>query len=83
MTIYFCNAEPIDLNAIALMGVSVKIGSSPIGYFGTGLKFSIATLLRTGHEVKLIRNGEVIPFAVDQETVRGELFERMGGLLPR
>lgn len=75
MTIYFCNAEPIDLNAIALMGVSVKVGNSPIGYFGTGLKFSIATLLRTGHQVTLIRNGEVIPFAVDHQTIRGEEFD--------
>ena len=77
MTIYFCNAEPIDLNAIALMGVSVKTGANPIGFFGTGLKFSIATLLRTGHEVTLIRNGESIPFAVDHETIRGEPFERV------
>ncbi|WP_198164368.1 hypothetical protein, partial [Bradyrhizobium jicamae] len=71
MTVYFCNAEPIDLNAIALMGVSVKTGASPIGYFGTGLKFSIATLLRTGHEVTLIRNGETIPFTVNHEVIRG------------
>lgn len=77
MTIYFCNADPIDLNAIALMGVSVKTGSSPIGYFGTGLKFSIATLLRTGHEVTLIRNGEAIPFTVNHEVIRGETFERV------
>lgn len=77
MTIYFCNAEPIDLNAIALMGVSVKTGASPIGYFGTGLKFSIATLLRTGHKVTLIRNGERIPFSVDHETIRGEAFDRV------
>lgn len=77
MTVYFCNAEPIDLNAIALMGVSVKVGDSPIGFFGTGLKFSIATLLRTGHRVTLIRNGETIPFAVDSENIRGESFERV------
>lgn len=77
MAIYFCNAEAIDLNAIALMGVSVKAGANPIGYFGTGLKFSIATLLRTGHEVTLIRNGERIPFTVDHETIRGEAFDRV------
>lgn len=77
MTIYFCNVEPIDLNAIALMGVSVKVGDSPIGFFGTGLKFSIATLLRTGHEVTLIRNGETIPFRVCLETIRGENFDRV------
>ena len=56
MKIYFCNAEPIDLNAIAIMGVSVKTGDNPIGYFGTGLKFAIATLLRTAHKVTLTRS---------------------------
>ncbi len=75
--IYFCNAEPIDLNAIAIMGVSVKLGENPIGYFGTGLKFALATLLRTGHEITLIRNGAIIPFSVSPESIRGEEFARV------
>jgi hypothetical protein len=75
--IYFCNAEPIDLNAIAIMGVSVKTGDNPIGYFGTGLKFAIATLLRTGHKITLVRNGEEIPFSVASENIRGEDFARV------
>jgi hypothetical protein len=75
--VYFCNSEPIDLNAIAIMGVSVKHGENPIGYFGTGLKFSIATLLRTGHDVRLIRNEEVIDFTAEPEMVRGEEFQRV------
>lgn len=77
MTVYFSNSEAIDLNAIALMGVSVKVGDNPIGFFGTGLKFSIATLLRTGHRVTLIRNGEVIEFSVEKESIRGEEFDRV------
>lgn len=77
MTVYFCNEEPIDLNAIALMGVSVKTGSNPIGFFGTGLKFSIATLLRTGHQVELIRSGESVPFRIHSEVIRGENFDRV------
>lgn len=77
MPVYFCNKEPIDLNAIAIMGVSVKTGNTPIGYFGTGLKFSIATLLRTGHEVILKRDGVEIVFSVDRETIRGESFDRV------
>ena len=76
-SIYFCNIEPIDLNAIAIMGVSVKIGNNPIGYFGTGLKFSIATLLRTGHEITLIRDGVEIVFSARHEIVRGETFDRI------
>lgn len=75
--VFFCNAEPIDLNAIAIMGVSVKTGDNPIGYFGTGLKFSIATLLRTGHRVVLYRDGERIEFSVRSEIIRGEQFNRV------
>jgi hypothetical protein len=75
--VYFCNKEPIDLNAIAIMGVSVKTGENPIGYFGTGLKFSIATLLRTGHEIVLLRDGERIEFSDEPEVVRGEEFRRV------
>ena len=75
MTIYFANKEAIDLSAISVMGVSVKTNDSPIGYFGTGLKFSIATLLRTGHEVQLIRNGEEIRFSVESKLIRGEAFD--------
>ena len=81
-TVYFANAEPIDLSAIAVMGVSVKKGTSPIGYFGTGLKFSIATLLRTGHKVSLMRRAEggeteVVDFITVPETIRGESFDRV------
>lgn len=75
--VFFCNSEPIDLNAIAIMGVSVKTGDNPIGYFGTGLKFSIATLLRSGHSVILYREGERVEFSVKTETIRGEQFNRV------
>lgn len=76
-TVYFCNAEPIDLNAISLMGVSVKTRDNPVGFFGTGLKYSIATLLRTGHQIDLIRAGHRIPFTVRSESIRGEEFDRV------
>lgn len=77
MTVYFFNTEAIDINSIAIMGVSVKTGDSPIGFFGTGLKFAIATLLRNGCKITLIRNGEKIPFSVVNEEIRGETFERV------
>lgn len=77
MTVYFYNAEPIDINSIAIMGVSVKQSENPIGFFGTGLKFAIATLLRNGCKVTLTRSGEAIKFSVATETIRGEEFDRV------
>lgn len=77
MPVYFANREPIDLAAIELMGVSVKEGPSPIGFFGTGLKFAIATLLRTGHRVVLHRTGEEIRFETIVERIRGSEFQRI------
>lgn len=62
MTVYFANAGLIDLDVIRVMGVSVKTGPNPIGYFGTGLKFALSTLLRTGHRVVMTRGGERIEF---------------------
>lgn len=77
MTIYFYNEEPIDLNAIAVMGVSVKVNDNPIGFFGTGSRFSIATWLRHGCKVTLVRNGEIIPFTTKTEVIRGQEFNRV------
>jgi hypothetical protein len=75
MTVYFANKGTIDLAAIMTMGVSVKDGDQPIGYFGTGLKFAIATLLRTGHRVVLHRAGDPIEFTAKPTTIRGVPFE--------
>ena len=77
MTVYFANAGLIDLDVIRIMGVSVKKSKTPIGYFGTGLKFSIATLLRTGHEVCLFRGGEKYRFEARDAIVRGETVKRI------
>jgi hypothetical protein len=47
--VVFENPGEIDAAAIRTFGVSVKEGENPIGFFGTGLKYAIAILLRTGH----------------------------------
>lgn len=72
MTVCFANAGHLDLDMVRIMGLSVKETDSPIGYFGTGLKFSIATLLRTGHRVRLWTGGEWHDFGVEQRTIRGQ-----------
>lgn len=77
MTVYFANSGLIDLDVIRVMGVSVKTNDSPIGYFGTGLKFAIATLLRTDHVVVLHRGGEIYRFKAQEAQIRGKTVKRV------
>lgn len=76
MSIYFSNSGLIDLDVIRVMGVSAKENANPIGYFGTGLKFAIATLLRTGHEISLRRGKEAYKFTARDAQIRGQDFKR-------
>lgn len=82
--VYFVNDEPIDLDCIRLMGVSVKTGENPIGFFGTGLKYAIAVLLRHGAKVSLRRNRptpdvewDSYEFGLRERIVRGETFHEI------
>lgn len=73
--IVFENPGEIDIRSISTFGVSVKEGDSPIGFFGTGLKYAIAVLLRTGHRVTVMSGETVVNFTVTQEAVRGQSFD--------
>ena len=71
----FQNPGIIDMRAVKTFGVSVKETEQPIGYFGTGLKYAIAILLRTGHQVEMWRGLQRHEFSTKPVTVRGEKFE--------
>lgn len=73
--IVFENPGEIDLRSISTFGVSVKAGDNPIGFFGTGLKYAIAVLLRTGHKVSITSGIEVVSFGISSESVRGQPFD--------
>lgn len=80
-TVCFVNDGLIDPLAIATFGVNVKVGDNPIGFFGTGLKYAIAVLLRHGHEITIWRGTEQIDFDVAEHESRGKTFSivRMNG----
>lgn len=69
------NAGLIPLEAITTMGINAKEGENPIGFFGTGLKYAIASLLRTGQGVSIWRGLERYDFAPEGATIRGKEFE--------
>lgn len=72
--IVFQNSGEIDVRSISSFGVSVKESSSPIGFFGTGLKYAIAVLLRTGHKVTIFSGLSQIRLGVQSAEVRGQEF---------
>src|ERR1700676_327969 len=72
--VVFENPGEIDAAAIRTFGVSVKEGENPIGFFGTGLKYAIAVLLRTGHQVTVTAGLDRYEFGILSETVRGKEF---------
>lgn len=73
-TVAFVNDGLIDPLAIATFGVNAKISDNPIGFFGTGLKYAIAVLLRHGHEITIWRGTERIDFGIMDHESRGKSF---------
>jgi len=72
--VVFENAGEIDPLTIQTFGVSVKEGDHPIGFFGTGLKYALAILLRTGHKVTLQAGASQHEFKLAEKTIRGTPF---------
>ncbi|MGA0608868.1 hypothetical protein [Caldimonas sp. KR1-144] len=74
-TVLFENPGEIDIRSISTFGVSVKEGSNPIGFFGTGLKYAIAVLLRLKHQITVYSGEQVVTFGLSTESVRGQVFD--------
>ena len=73
--IVFENRGEIDPVAMTTFGVSVKVGDNPIGFFGTGFKYAVAVLLRTGHRITVYSGEDAFRFSTRRADVRGKDFE--------
>ena len=74
-TVYFDTPGLLDMRAVTTFGLSVKENENPIGYFGTGLKYAIAILMRNGADFTISTSaGEVYQFKVHQDTFRNVEF---------
>lgn len=71
----FSNSGEIDLAAVTTLGVSVKPQAGAIGYFGTGLKYSIAVLLREQQAVSIFSGEQEYVFELRARRIRGEDFQ--------
>ena len=74
MIISFQNKGLIDKRAIKTFGVSSKDTDTPIGFFGTGLKYAIAVLLREDHKVTVYVGHEKLEFGVTEAAIRNDDF---------
>jgi len=72
--VVFENSGEIDVLSISSFGVSVKDGDSPIGFFGTGLKYAIAVLLRHKQKITAYCGLTEIEFHIIKRPVRGVEF---------
>lgn len=68
----------IDKNAFILMGASTKRDDkSKIGYFGTGLKYAIAYLLRNNIEFKVFSDYDEIEIMTKEVMFEGKIFNQI------
>jgi len=74
MNLIFENTGVIDPMAITTFGATVKETENPIGFFGTGLKYAIAVLLRTGHAITIQAGDRVLRFTAVPTAIRGQSF---------
>lgn len=66
------NKGEMDVNALLLMGATNKKGDdSMIGYFGSGLKYSIAVLLKFGISFHIFAGEKEIKVTTTQKDFRG------------
>lgn len=73
----FENNGMLDLNALRIMGASVKEGESPIGLFGTGLKYAVATAMRLGGSVEIIIDSKPHIISKRDISIRGQDFAQV------
>jgi hypothetical protein len=75
MKVIFSNEGEIEPRAFSSFGINVKDCDSPIGFFGTGLKYAIAVLLREGCSIKAYSGDTLIEFISAPGMFRGKEFE--------
>lgn len=73
--VVFENPGVVDVRALTTLGVNVKEGDSPIGFFGTGFKFAVAVCLRHGWPVIVYAGEEIFEFTAKPATIRGKTFQ--------
>jgi len=73
--VMFANNGVLEKHFIKSFGVSVKNDDSCVGFFGTGLKYALAILVRTGARVVIYSDKEVFKFDKVKQELKGKVFD--------
>ena len=69
------NAGELDIRLVALMGGTTKANDEfKIGQFGTGLKYTLAYLVRNNIDFHIFAGKEKVDINIVSETIRNEVF---------
>jgi len=75
MLVVFENEGLINPRAITTLGINAKSTENPIGFFGTGLKYAIAVLLRINGEITITSGKRKYVFSKKSIKVKNKSFE--------
>ena len=73
--VYFSNNGILDPISITTLGVNAKDNDNAIGFFGTGLKYAIAVLLRENHGITIQSGNNIFEFSKITKEIRGKSFD--------
>jgi hypothetical protein len=72
------NEGEIETNSFELIGASTKRGETgKIGFFGSGLKYSIAYMMRKEIDFKVFSGESELKFTTTPETLKNQTFDRI------
>lgn len=74
MPLVFSNPGEIDPAMFKTFGVSAKDNENAIGFFGTGLKYAIAIVLRDGGKIQIYSGLNCYDFGISRRTLRNKDF---------
>lgn len=78
MSIVHVTPGLLDIRSITTFGLHAKPGTDvPIGKFGTGLKYAIATLMRLDCRVRLFIGGQEYEFFTKKDKFRGMEYDQV------
>lgn len=76
-TLYFHNPGEIDIRGATIAGLSAKDSGQPIGFFGTGLKYAIACVLRWNGSITIHSGTKVYAFEAQDLRFRDKDFKQV------